>query len=198
LTSYITITHHISFCVKLSHSLISRLFPYTTLFRSYVAEVDKNKMAADPYYVRGDYVGKSGVELSHEEDLRGEKGVEVLLRDAHGRVQGKYRDGEFDKMPVSGRDLTLSIDVNLQAYGEYLMQNKIGSIIMIEPKTGEILCMVAAPSYDPSILTGKNFSQNYLKLERDPYKPLINRAISGLYPPGSTFKPSQGLVFLQE
>src|SRR5690606_42137244 len=84
LTSYITITHHISFCVKLSHSLISRLFPYTTLFRSYVAEVDKNKMAADPYYVRGDYVGKSGVELSHEEDLRGEKGVEVLLRDAHG------------------------------------------------------------------------------------------------------------------
>ena len=173
-------------------------YPYMGLILGYVAEVDKNKMAADPYYVRGDYVGKSGVELSHEEDLRGEKGVEVLLRDAHGRVQGKYRDGEFDKMPVSGRDLTLSIDVNLQAYGEYLMQNKIGSIIMIEPKTGEILCMVAAPSYDPSILTGKNFSQNYLKLERDPYKPLINRAISGLYPPGSTFKPSQGLVFLQE
>lgn len=173
-------------------------YPNMGLILGYIAQVDKNKMAADPYYVRGDYVGKSGIELSHEEDLRGEKGVEVLLRDAHGRVQGKYRDGEFDKNPVSGRDLTLAIDVNLQAYGEYLMQNKIGSIIVIEPKTGEILSMVAAPSYDPSILTGKNFSQNYLLLEQDPYKPLINRAIAGLYPPGSTFKPSQGLVFLQE
>jgi len=173
-------------------------YPYMGLILGYVAKVDKNKMAADPYYVQNDYAGKSGIELSHEEDLRGEKGVEVLLRDAHGRIQGKYRDGEFDKSPVSGRDLTLAIDINLQAYGEYLMQNKVGSIIMIEPKTGEILCMVAAPSYDPSILTGKNFSQNYLQLEQDPYKPLINRAVSGLYPPGSTFKPSQGLVFLEE
>ncbi len=173
-------------------------YPNMGLILGYVAEVDKNKMAADPYYVRGDYVGKSGIELSHEEDLRGEKGVEVLLRDAHGRIQGKYKDGEFDKLPESGRDLTLSVDIDLQAYGEYLMQNKIGSIIMIEPETGEILCMVAAPSYDPSILTGKNFGKNYLQLERDPYKPLINRATSGLYPPGSTFKPSQGLIFLQE
>ncbi|MEA4997454.1 MAG: penicillin-binding transpeptidase domain-containing protein, partial [Petrimonas sp.] len=173
-------------------------YPNMGLILGYVGIVDKNKMDADPYYTRTDYVGKSGIELSHEEDLRGEKGVEVLLRDAHGRVQGKYRDGEFDKSPVSGRDLTLAIDINLQAYGEYLMQNKIGSIIMIEPKTGEILCMVAAPSYDPSILTGKNFSQNYLQLEQDPYKPLINRAVSGLYPPGSTFKPSQGLIFLEE
>jgi len=173
-------------------------YPNMGLILGYVAEVDKNKMAADPYYVRGDYAGKSGIELSHEEDLRGEKGVEVLLRDAHGRVQGRYHNGEFDKLAVSGRDLTLAIDIDLQAYGEYLMQNKIGSIIMIEPETGEILCMVAAPSYDPSILTGKNFSQNYLTLEQDPYKPLINRAVSGLYPPGSTFKPSQGLIFLQE
>ncbi len=173
-------------------------YPNMGLILGYVAEVDKNKMAADPYYVRGDYVGKSGIELSHEEDLRGEKGVEVLLRDAHGRVQGKYKDGGYDKAPVSGRDLNLSIDIDLQAYGEYLMQNKIGSIIMIEPKTGEILCMVAAPSYDPAILTGKNFSKNYLELEQNPYKPLINRAIAGLYPPGSTFKPTQGLIFLEE
>lgn len=173
-------------------------YPNMGLILGYVAEVDKNKMAADPYYVRGDYVGKSGIELSHEEDLRGEKGVEVLLRDAHGRVQGKYKDGEMDREPVSGHDLTLSIDIELQAYGEYLMQNKIGSIIMIEPKTGEVLSMVAAPSYDPSLLTGRDFGKNYLSLERDPYKPLINRAVSGLYPPGSTFKPSQGLVFLQE
>ncbi len=168
------------------------------LILGYIAEVDKNKMESDPYYVRGDYVGKSGIELSHEEDLRGEKGVEILLRDAHGRVQGKYKDGEYDKAPVSGRDLKLSIDIDLQDYGEYLMQNKIGAIVMIEPETGEILCMVAAPTYDPNLLTGKNFVKNYLELEQNPYKPLINRAVAGLYPPGSTFKPTQGLIFLQE
>ncbi len=173
-------------------------YPHMGLILGYLAEVDKNKMAADPYYVRGDYVGKSGVELSHEEDLRGEKGVEVLLRDVHGRVQGSYQDGKLDKLPVSGRDLTLSIDIDLQAYGERLMQNKVGSIVMIEPKTGEILSMVSSPTYDPSLLTGKEFGKNYIALEQNPFKPLINRAIGGTYPPGSTFKPTQGLIFLQE
>jgi len=164
----------------------------------YVAEVDKNKMAADPYYVRGDYVGKAGIELSHEEDLRGEKGVEILLRDAHGRIQGHYEEGKHDRAPVSGRDLTLAIDIDLQAYGELLMHNKVGSIVMIDPKTGEVLCMVSSPTYDPALLTGKAFSANYRQLESNPYKPLINRAIAGTYPPGSTFKPTQGLIFLQE
>lgn len=173
-------------------------YPNMGLILGYIAEVDKNTMAADPYYARGDFAGKSGIELSHEEDLRGEKGVEVLLRDAHGRIQGKYEDGAYDKMPVSGQDLTLSIDIELQAYGEYLMQNKIGSIIIIEPKTGEILAMVAAPSYDPALLTGREFGENYLELARDPYKPLINRAVAGLYPPGSVYKPAQGVLFLQE
>ena len=173
-------------------------YPNMGLILGYIAEVDKNTMVADPYYARGDFVGKSGIELSHEEDLRGEKGVEILLRDAHGRIQGKYEDGAHDKMPVSGQDLTLSIDIELQAYGEHLMQNKIGSIIMIEPKTGEILAMVAAPSYDPALLTGREFGENFMELARDPYKPLINRAVSGVYPPGSTFKPAQGLVFLAE
>lgn len=173
-------------------------YPNMGLILGYIAEVDKNTMAADPYYARGDFAGKSGIELSHEEDLRGEKGVEVLLRDAHGRIQGKYEDGAHDKMPVSGQDLTLSIDIELQAYGEYLMQNKIGSIIIIEPKTGEILTMVAAPSYDPALLTGREFGENYLELARDPYKPLINRAVAGLYPPGSVYKPAQGVLFLQE
>lgn len=172
--------------------------PNMGLILGYVAEVDKNKIVADPYYVRGDYVGKSGIELSHEEDLRGEKGVEVLLRDAHGRVQGRYEEGRQDKPAVSGKDLTLGIDIDLQAYGELLMHNKVGSIVMIEPKTGEILCMVSAPTYDPALLTGKAFSANYRELERNPYKPLINRSIAGTYPPGSTFKPTQGLVFLQE
>ncbi len=168
------------------------------LILGYVAEVDKNMMAADPYYVRGDYVGKSGIELSHEADLRGEKGVEVMLRDAHGRVQGRYEEGRHDKAPVSGKDLTLSIDIDLQTYGELLMHNKVGSIVMIEPSTGEILCMVSAPTYDPALLTGKAFGDNYRVLESNPYKPLINRSIAGTYPPGSTFKPAQGLVFLQE
>ena len=163
-----------------------------------MAEVDQNTIAADPYYVRKDYVGKSGIELSHEIDLRGEKGVEILLRDAHGRIQGRYEEGAYDKVPVSGKDLTLGIDIELQAYGELLMRNKVGSIVMIEPATGEILCMVSSPTYDPALLTGKQFGANYLALERNPYKPLINRAIAGTYPPGSTFKLTQGLVFLQE
>ena len=173
-------------------------FPNMGLILGYVAEVDKNKMAADPYYVRGDYVGKSGIELSHEEHLRGEKGVEILLRDAHGRVQGRYDDGLQDKGPVSGKDLTLGIDIELQAYGELLMQNKVGSIVMIEPSTGEILAMISAPSYDPALLTGKDFGRNYQALENNPYKPLINRSIAGTYPPASTFKAAQGLIFLEE
>ena len=173
-------------------------YPNMGLILGYVAEVDRNKMAADPYYVWGDYVGKSGVELAHEEELRGEKGVEILLRDAHGRLQGRYEEGVHDKAPVSGKDLTLGIDIELQAYGELLMQNKVGSIVMIEPSTGEILAMVSAPTYDPALLTGKMFGKNYLELERNPYKPLINRAIAGTYPPASTFKVTQGLIFLQE
>lgn len=173
-------------------------YPNMGLILGYVAEVDKNQLDSDPYYVRGDYAGKSGIERFYEEDLRGVKGVEILLRDSKGRIQGKYNNGADDKAPQSGRDLLLGIDIDLQAYGEYLMQNKIGAIVMIEPGTGEILCMIASPSYDPSLLTGKDFGKNYLELERNPYKPLINRAVSGMYPPGSTFKPSQGAIFLQE
>jgi penicillin-binding protein 2 len=173
-------------------------YPNMGLLLGYVAEVDQNTIANDPYYVRKDYIGKSGVELSYESVLRGEKGVEVLLRDAHGRVQGRYEEGKHDKAPVSGKNLKLGIDIELQAYGELLMHNKLGGIVMLDPKTGEILAMVTAPSYDPSLLTGKDFSQNYLELVNNPYKPLINRAIAGTYPPGSTFKPAQGLVFLEE
>lgn len=164
----------------------------------YVAEVSKTKMEEDPYYVRGDYVGKSGIESSYENILRGEKGVEILLRDAHGRIQARYENGIHDKSPVSGKNLKLSIDIELQAYGEYLMQGKRGSIVMIEPSTGEILCMVTSPTYDPSMLLGRDFSKNFMALANDPDKPLLNRAIQGTYPPGSTFKTTQGLIFLQE
>ncbi|GAB6010848.1 penicillin-binding protein 2 [Viscerimonas tarda] len=164
----------------------------------YVAEVNKSQIEADDYYMRGDYAGKSGVENSYENLLRGEKGVEILLRDAHGRIQGKYEEGVHDKSPTSGKNLKLAIDVDLQAYGEYLMRNKIGSIVMIEPETGEILCLVTSPTYDPAVLLGRDFGVNYKVLEKDASKPLFNRAIQGMYPPGSTFKPTQALIFLQE
>ncbi|WP_029901872.1 penicillin-binding protein 2 [Prevotella sp. 10(H)] len=168
------------------------------LLLGYVAEVSKSQIENDNYYVRQDYAGKSGIEASYEKHLRGDKGVEILLRDAHGRIQGKFENGKNDIAPVSGKDLKLSIDIDLQAYGEHLMQNKVGSIVMIEPSTGEVLCMVTSPSYDPSMLLGRDFRDSYKELESNPLKPLYNRATQGMYPPGSTFKTTQGLIFLQE
>ena len=164
----------------------------------YIAEVDKQNLASDNYYVRGDNIGKTGIEKQYETYLRGTKGVEILLRDAYGRIKGKYENGIHDEDPIPGKDLTLSIDIDLQTYGEELMKNKLGSIIMIEPKTGEILCMVSSPTYDPSTLVGSQFGDSYTKLVNDPYMPLINRALNGSYPPGSTFKPLQALAFLEE
>jgi penicillin-binding protein 2 len=173
-------------------------YPSAAHVLGYIAEADKDNIAEDTYYKRGDYIGKTGVERSYEKYLRGEKGVEILLRDAHGRIKGKYEDGIYDVASVSGKDLTLSIDIELQTYGEELMRNKLGTIIMIEPKTGEILCMVSSPTYDPSILVGRQFSEAFLELAKNPYVPLLNRALNGTYPPGSTFKMAQGLTFLQE
>jgi penicillin-binding protein 2 len=173
-------------------------YPYAAHVLGYIAEVDKKNLEEDDYYVQGDYIGKTGIERSYEQYLRGVKGQEILLRDAHGRIKGKYEDGAHDILPVTGKDLTLSIDIDLQAYGEELMQNKLGTIIMIQPKTGEILCMVSMPTYDPSILVGRQFSNSFLDLSRDPYLPLFNRALNGEYPPGSTFKTTQALTFLQE
>lgn len=173
-------------------------YPNAGLLLGYIAEVDRNQLNKDNYYSMGDYAGKSGLEHQYEDYLRGEKGVEILLRDAHGRIQGKYENGTQDVAPVSGKKLTLSLDMDLQAYGERLMQNKKGAIIMIEPSTGEILCMVTAPSYDPSLLVGRNFGKNYKELENNPLNPLYNNAIQAMYPPGSTFKTTQGLIFLQE
>lgn len=173
-------------------------YPNAAHILGYLAEVNKNALTEDNYYVRGDYAGKSGLEMSYEKMLRGQKGVEILLRDAHGRIKGRYEDGKHDVAPVSGKNLRLAIDIDLQAYGEYLMQNKIGSIVMIEPSTGEVLCMVSSPTYDPSILLGRDLGSNHTLLEKNPYKPLYNRSIQGMYPPGSTFKTTQGLIFLQE
>ena len=163
-----------------------------------VAEVSPADIEEDDYYQPGDYIGKLGVERSYERQLRGEKGVQILLRDAHGRVQGHYQNGALDRKPRPGKNLTLGIDYQLQMLGERLMQHKIGSIVAIEPSTGEILCMVSSPSYDPRLMVGRLRAKNHLELSRDPFKPLLNRSIMGQYPPGSTFKTTQGLTFLSE
>lgn len=121
-----------------------------------------------------------------------------MLRDAHGRIQGRYRDGALDTKPVPGKDLQLSIDLELQALGERLMEGKIGSIVAIEPSTGEVLCMVSSPTYDPRTMTGRNRGKRHKELAENPFKPLLNRSIMGQYPPGSTFKTSQALTYLTE
>jgi penicillin-binding protein 2 len=163
-----------------------------------VAEVSPSDIEEDDYYQPGDYIGKLGVERFYEKQLRGEKGVEVLLRDAHGRIQGSYQNGKFDHRPIPGKDLTLSLDIKLQALGERLMRGKIGSIVAIEPSTGEVLCMVSSPSYDPRMMVGRQRSKNHIRLSTNVWKPLLNRSIMGQYPPGSTFKPTQALTYLQE
>lgn len=163
-----------------------------------IREVNQNDIDNDPYYRAGDYTGDLGIEKSYETYLRGKKGQEILIRDAHGRIQGRFENGARDVAPVSGKDLTLSIDYNLQEYGEKLMQGKIGAIVAIEPATGEILALVSSPSYDPSLLIGRDRGKNYRELVNNRYKPLFDRAIMAAYPPGSQFKPTQGLIFLQE
>ena len=173
-------------------------YPNGALVLGNVGEVNKRDIESDSYYVRGDYAGRTGIESSYEKWLRGVKGVEILLRDAHGRVQGRYEEGRHDIAPQAGKDLTLSLDMELQAYGEKLMSNKLGGIVMIEPETGEVLCMVSSPTFDPGILVGRERGKNHLALQKDPLKPLFNRPLMAQYPPGSTFKPTQGLIFLQE
>ena len=153
---------------------------------------------SDNYYMPGDYTGDLGVEKSYEKYLRGVKGKEILIRDARGKIKGRYNDGKDDVQPVAGKDLQLSIDIELQQFGEKIMRGKRGAIVAIEPKTGEVLALVTSPCYDPALLVGKDRGKNYAKLVSDPSKPLFDRAIMAAYPPGSTFKPSQGLIFMQE
>ena len=163
-----------------------------------VGEVSQKNIDDDDYYHPGDFIGKTGVERSYENQLRGEKGMEVLLRNVHGQIKGRYMDGALDHRPQPGHNLKLSLDIELQALGERIMEGKIGSIVAIEPSTGEILCMVSSPTYDPRLMVGRDRGKNHVRLSKDPLKPLLNRAISGQYPPGSTFKPTQALTFMQE
>lgn len=163
-----------------------------------IREVSADDVLKDRYYRRGDYTGDLGIERSYEKALRGVKGVEILMKDALGRIKGKYENGIHDVYPVSGHNLKLSVDMDLQQYGEELMNGKIGAIVAIEPATGEILALVTSPNYDPSLLVGRERGRNYAMLVSDHQKPLYDRSIQGAYPPGSTFKPTQGLIFLQE
>uniref|UniRef100_A0AB33IYX3 Penicillin-binding protein 2 n=1 Tax=Prevotella sp. GTC17254 TaxID=3236794 RepID=A0AB33IYX3_9BACT len=173
-------------------------YPYAAHVLGDVGEVNEGDLEKDDYYQAGDYIGKLGIERSYEQQLRGVKGVQVLLRDAHGRIQGKYQNGKYDQRPVAGKDLTLSIDLKLQALGERLLQGKIGSIVAIEPSTGEVLCMVSSPTYDPRLLVGRKRGKYHRVLSANVWKPLLNRSIMGQYPPGSTFKTTQALTYLTE
>lgn len=163
-----------------------------------IREANASDIQNDPYYSPGDYTGDIGVEKSYERHLRGVKGVEILIRDARGRIQGRYDEGRQDIAPVAGRNLTLSIDIRLQEYAESLLVGKRGAVVAIEPATGEILCLATSPSYDPRLLVGRERGANYTALVNRPDWPLFDRSIMGAYPPGSTFKPTQALLLLQE
>ena len=165
----------------------------------YVSEVNKNDLKYDDYYHQGELIGRQGIEKSYEIELRGEKGKRFLQKDRFNRIIGEYKNKTFDLEPKVAKDINLTLDALLQEYGEYLMQNKRGGIVAIEPSTGEILALVSAPSYDPNLLVGRNRSKNYRKLAQDTLaKPLFDRGLQALYPPGSPFKTLNALIALQE
>jgi penicillin-binding protein 2 len=164
----------------------------------YVGEVDQKIIDKNPYYRMGDNMGLSGIEKSYEEELRGQRGVKIVMVDVYNRAKGSFENGRYDTASVLGKSLVSSLDAELQAYGEKLMQNKIGAIVAIEPSTGEVLTMVSSPTYDPNLLVGRLKKKNYPKMARDTLKPLYNRATMAKYPPGSTFKLLNGLIGLQE
>lgn len=162
-----------------------------------VGEVNEQDLKRDPYYQMGDYIGKSGLEKFYEEELRGRKGVKVVMVDVLNREKGSYKDGAFDSLPKAGEELYTTLDIELQRYAEELMQGKRGSVVAIEPSTGEVLALVSAPTYDPNLLVGRVRSNNYNALLHDPQKPLFNRALMAFYPPGSIFKLPQALIGLE-
>jgi penicillin-binding protein 2 len=166
----------------------------------YVSEISKNQLAKDnsKFYRQRDYIGQSGIEAYYEEYLRGKRGVKYLMRNKDGVIKGAYDEGKSDTLSYPGQDLISTLDLDLQEYGEYLMKGKAGSIIAIEPGSGEILSMISGPSYDPLMLTGRNYSENYVTISNDTNKPLFNRPLMAMYRPGSIFKIAQAMVALQE
>ncbi|MDN4164605.1 penicillin-binding protein 2 [Cytophagales bacterium LB-30] len=166
----------------------------------YIGEINKSRLERDTtgYYKQGDYIGISGLESYYEEFLRGKRGVKYRLVNVRGIEKGAFKDGEYDTLPIPGEDITTTIDLKLQQYGEKLMEGKVGSIVAIEPQTGEILSIISAPDYDPNLLTGRDYSANFNVLQNDSLVPLFNRPIMATYPPGSMFKSIQALIALQE
>jgi penicillin-binding protein 2 len=165
----------------------------------YVSEVDESLVKKEPYYKSGDYIGKLGIEEAYEKYLRGQRGVKIYLVDVYSRIKGSYAEGRMDTVAVQGEDIISTVDMDLQEYGELLMRNKSGSIVALEPKTGEVLALVSSPNYDPNLLVGRVRSENFARLSADTaHLPLFNRALQAKYPPGSTFKPINGLIGLQE
>jgi penicillin-binding protein 2 len=180
-----------------SRTLREYTYPYAAHVLGSIGEISQSRLDEDNYYVKGDYVGRDGLEYTYEKDLRGEKGVEVLLRDAKGRIKGKYENGKHDVAPKAGKNLITTLDIKLQMLGEQLLNGKIGGIVAIEPKTGEILAMVSSPTFNPSSLVGRQRTKNYIQLVSGPAKPLLNRSTQAQYSPGSTFKTIQALVCQQ-
>lgn len=174
------------------------LYPIASHVLGSVGKVNQRDIEKDPYYGPDDYSGRDGIERTYEKELRGQKGVTVLMRDSRGRIQGSYKNGQLDNEAQTGETLHLGLDIKTQLIAEELMQGKVGSVVAIEPQTGEILALVSSPNWDPRSLIGKDRSKNYQKLLKDPNKPLMNRATQAQYSPGSTFKLLQALAGLQE
>ena len=162
----------------------------------YVSEVDADFIKRNPEYKSGDYAGKTGIEAAMEQELKGEKGYNIYLRNSRNRIESRYRNGEMDKEAIPGNEVTTTIDAELQHYGQMLMENKVGSLVAIEPSTGEIMTMVSSPGINVSMLA--DIGKHYNEIASNPYKPMFNRAVQAPYPPGSVFKLVNGLIGLQE
>jgi len=164
----------------------------------YIGEVNQKDIDVNRYYESGDYIGQSGIEKAYEDELRGTKGISYMMVDVHNMIKGSFEQGRLDTAAAIGKNLTSTLNADLQSYGERLLSGKVGSIVAIEPNSGEILVLASSPTFDPGLFVGRERSKNYIKLRNDPYKPMLNRAITSSYPPGSTFKIANALIGLEE
>lgn len=164
----------------------------------YIGEVDQKDIDNNKYYESGDYIGKIGIEKMYEAELRGTKGISYMMVDVHNMLKGSFQQGRLDTVASIGKNLTSTLSADIQSYGEKLLSGKVGSIVAIEPSTGEILVMASAPTFDPGLFVGRERSKNFGKLATDPNKPMLNRAVTSSYPPGSTFKLANALIGLEE